>query len=73
MVEEDGEKKGWVPRKERKTRDLVVPGYEMDLELVAWLADFLGCSRAEAIRTAIRSFAGQMKALQKEIGRPKGS
>jgi len=63
----------WVDRKTRRQKDLTVPVYPADAELVEWLREFLGCSRAEAIRTAIRSFAGQMKALEKDLGRPRGS
>lgn len=46
---------------------------ETDQQLLVWLADYLGCSKAEANRTAIRAFAAQMRALQKDVGRPKGS
>lgn len=73
MSTQDGPKEKWEPRGSRKQKDLVIPAYQTDIELVAWLTEFLGCSRAEAIRTAIRSFAGQMKALEKEVGRPRGS
>lgn len=59
----------WVPRSARKQKDLVVPAYQQDHELVEWLTTFLGCSRAEAIRTAIRAFAGQMKAIDKDMRR----
>lgn len=64
---------GWVKREDRKLRDLTVTVYPRDLELLEWLCGFLGCSKSEANRTAIRSFAGQMKALEKEVGRPRGS
>lgn len=66
----DGKRKSeWVNRQDRKQKDLVVPVYPQDLELVLWLQQFLGCSKAEAVRTAIRSFAGQMKGIQRDVGR----
>jgi hypothetical protein len=70
---DDKRESEWVDRKERKQKDLTIPVYPTDLELVEWLKDFLGCSRAEAVRTSIRSFAAQMRALEKEVGRPRGS
>lgn len=63
----------WVDRKERRLKDITLTFYEADMELVEWLQEFLGCSRSEAVRSAVRSFAGQMKSLQKEVGRPRGS
>jgi hypothetical protein len=74
MDEKDSKgESGWVNRGDRKLKDLVVGAYERDHELIQWITEFLGCSRSEAIRTAIRSFAAQMKALEKEVGRPRGS
>ena len=74
MAKEDETKPdGWAKREDRKMRDLVVTVYPTDLELLEWLQEFLGCSKSEAVRTALRSFSGQMKALQKEVGRPRGT
>lgn len=39
-----------------------------DHEILVWLAEFLGTSRADAARTAIRAFAVQMKSLEKNVG-----
>lgn len=75
MKEPDSDKgqSEWKKREDRKQKDLVIPAYPRDHELIDWITAFLGCSRAEAIRTAIRSFATQLKALEKEVGRPRGS
>lgn len=40
---------------------------QTDIEILDWLADYLGTSKSEALRTAIRSFAGQMKALDTDM------
>lgn len=51
-----------------------VKGFQMttsdgDREIIDWLAAFLATSKSEAVRTAIRAFAGQMASLEREIGR----
>jgi len=38
--------------------------YDHDLELVKWMADELGCSRSEVIRTAIKTMAMRMHAVE---------
>jgi hypothetical protein len=38
--------------------------YDADLELVKWMADELGCSRSEIVRTAIRNMAMRMHAVE---------
>jgi len=38
--------------------------YDADLELVKWMADELGCSRSEVVRTAIKNMAMRMHAVE---------
>ncbi len=40
-----------------------------DIDLLDWLCEYLGCSQAEAVRSAVRSFAGQLSQIEKR-GRP---
>lgn len=46
---------------------------QRDVDITNWLTEFLGTTRSDAIRTAIRAFAGQMGSVEKELGRPRGS
>jgi hypothetical protein len=39
--------------------------YEGDAKLLEWIAEFLGCSKAEAVRSAIRSMAAQLTMIDK--------
>lgn len=40
---------------------------DTDMEIIEWLADFLSTTKSDAVRTALRSFAGQMKALDSDL------
>jgi hypothetical protein len=40
---------------------------EKDKEILQWLSEFLSTSRSDALRTALRSFAAQMKALDSDL------
>jgi hypothetical protein len=66
----------WQPRKtrdeQRKKKDVTLTFDPIDIDLLGWLAEYLGVSRSEAVRTAVRSFAGQMATLEKKRGRPRG-
>lgn len=63
---------GWRPRDQRKKKDVTLTFDEKDIELLGWLAEYLGVSRSEAARSAVRAFAGQMATLEKKRGRPRG-
>lgn len=41
--------------------------YPADDELLNYIAQFLGSSRSDALRTAIRSFAAQLQQIRKDI------
>lgn len=51
--------KTWV----RQTWSLSISCYEQDVELLNWLTEYLGCSKSEAVRTAVRLAAAQFAAL----------
>lgn len=47
---------------------------EGDRELLDWVMDYLGTTnRSETMRSALRAFATQLKAIQRDVGRPRGS
>lgn len=46
------------------TRPRAFTLYDADLELVKWMADELGCSRSEVVRTAIKNMAMRMHAVE---------
>lgn len=52
----------------RKVFTTSVSLYERDLELIAWLQNHLGCSRAEVFRTAVRSLAVQLSGIPSASG-----
>lgn len=49
---------------ERAAKSLSISMYPRDFELVEQLAQFLGCSKSEAIRTAIRSMTAQLGVIK---------
>lgn len=53
---------------DRKVFTTSVSLYERDLELVAWLQQHLGCSRAEVFRTSVRSLAAQLSQIPGKSG-----
>lgn len=56
--------KGQVEYGARKTYNLTCSLYPADIELLEGIQEHLGCSRSEAMRTAIRSFAAHLAFLQ---------
>jgi len=42
---------------------------ETDFALLEWLADFLKSTKSDAARTAIRSFAAQMRQMEPDLSR----
>jgi hypothetical protein len=46
-----------------KTRSYVMN--EGDLALIEYISSFLGCSKADSVRSAIRAFAGQLAQIEK--------
>lgn len=52
-----------------KTTTVTVSVYPGDLELITWLTEFLGGSRSDAIRTAIRTAAAHFQEIGKQIER----
>ena len=38
---------------------------EGDDKLITWMAEFLGCSKSDAVRSAVRAFATQLLAIDK--------
>lgn len=46
-----------------RANDVSVALYEGDKELLAYIAASIGCSKAEAIRTAIRAYAYSLQKL----------
>ena len=38
-----------------------------DIEILDWLTEFLATSRSDVVRTALRSFAGQMKHVSTDM------
>lgn len=39
--------------------------YEADDKLVAYIAEYLGTSKSEAVRSAVRAYAGQLATIDK--------
>lgn len=44
--------------------------YDKDVEVIEWIADFIGCGKSEVVRTAVRSLAGQLANMQLPNTRP---
>lgn len=55
------------PKGKNFTRRTQVDMTETDNEMLEWLAEFLGTSKMDAARTAIRSFAAQMQQLDRDL------
>lgn len=47
----------------RKTKRQEVHFYEGDIKLLEFIQEYLGCSRSEAIRSAVRAFATHLAHL----------
>lgn len=52
--------------KKHKTRNLTVSLYPGDHELVEWMVEFLGSSRSDAVRAAIRAFAMSLQEIERK-------
>jgi hypothetical protein len=50
-----------------KTVTVTVSLYPGDVELLEWLAEFLGASRSDAVRTAVRTSAVHFQEISKQI------
>jgi len=46
---------------------------DQELVILDWLVGYLGTSRANVMRTAVRAFAAQMAAVEKEMKKGGGS
>jgi hypothetical protein len=50
----------------RKAQTTTVALYPGDKELLAWAADFMGCSRSEVIRSAVRAYVMHLEMVTRE-------
>jgi hypothetical protein len=55
------------PRYDGKTSNLTISVYEGDQVLVEWMAGFLGGSKSDAVRTAIRHYAAVLQAISRRV------
>ena len=55
---------------ERKTSSVTLSLYDGDEKLIKWLQEYLGCSKSEAVRSAIRSFGMQLQQFDKRQKEP---
>lgn len=49
----------------RRGRQTAIHFNEGDHELAEWIAEYLGCTKADAVRSAIRAFAVHLQAISK--------
>lgn len=45
----------------RKTNNVTIALYDGDFDLLKYIAERIGCSRGEAMRTALRAYAAQLE------------
>ncbi len=50
-----------------RNKNRTIPFKEEDMRQIEWMAATLGCSKSEAIRTAIRFYAAQLAVLDRKI------
>lgn len=48
----------------KKTSTVAVSLYEKDAQLLNWLTEYLGCSKSEAVRSAVRHMASHVGYLE---------